>query len=530
MTSSLNNTITWLTERVRQLLGNRRFIIGAASVLAVILLIMLIGALSSDKDDAISSGRIGVATRGEMLINSIEMGSIQVEQKKEIQNDLQWKVIITEVVDDGTTVKEGDTIIIFECKQLMDALAKQRLDVTSAKNLWFIKVTNLELYKDELADKVQKARQGIIDAKEDMKRFEEGEWPIKLDEATQEVQLKKAELIIAQGDLEFKKEANVHPDLKDNPPYSGNEIEADQLKVDRLTLQVKKAESELRMLEKYDYPRDTRDYETKVSDAELVLKRAASKEKTEILAEEAEVNSRKSRLDMLKAELEKLEEDAAKLIVKADRAGLVIYKTTRRHWQQSNVSVSIGEEINQRQLLMIIPDMTSLKVVTKVPEAIINHIKVGQEAIVKLDARPGEIVKGKVRKIPPMPDQRNRWDFRNTKYYTIDIEINPECLDGLLPEMTADVELILDRLDDVLQVPIAAVFSEADEKFCWKVTDGSKRTKMPVTVGRTNDTNVEILSGIEEGDKVLLVPPEGLIDDGRDRPAAKPTPDKNGGE
>ena len=131
-----------------------------------------------------------------------------------------------------------------------------------------------------------------------------------------------------------------------------------------------------------------------------------------------------------------------------------------------------------------------------------------------------------------MPDPQPWWDQRNTKYYTVDIEIDPEYIEGILPEMTADVELILDRLDNILQVPIAAVFSEGDETFCWKVTGRSKRTKVPVKVGRSNETHVEILEGILEGDTVLLVPPEGVVDTGeakKVRPEAAAPPGNGGG-
>ena len=89
--------------------------------------------------------------------------------------------------------------------------------------------------------------------------------------------------------------------------------------------------------------------------------------------------------------------------------------------------------------------------------------------------------------------------------------------------MTADVELILDRLDDILQVPIAAVFSEGESTFCWKVTGRSRRTKVPVKVGRSNETDVEILEGLAEGDIVLLVPPEGMIEDQDEKPAGHGT-------
>ena len=74
--------------------------------------------------------------------------------------------------------------------------------------------------------------------------------------------------------------------------------------------------------------------------------------------------------------------------------------------------------------------------------------------------------------------------------------------------MTAQVELVLARLVDVLSVPVAAVFTEQEKTFCYRV-NGGRPEQVNVKVGRMNDKRVEIASGLAKGDRVLLAPPSG---------------------
>jgi hypothetical protein len=74
--------------------------------------------------------------------------------------------------------------------------------------------------------------------------------------------------------------------------------------------------------------------------------------------------------------------------------------------------------------------------------------------------------------------------------------------------MTTEVEVELARLDNVLYVPVAAVFSSGGKTFCYRVEDGDYE-KVYVTLGRMNSTQVQILSGLKEGEEVLLAPPKG---------------------
>lgn len=72
--------------------------------------------------------------------------------------------------------------------------------------------------------------------------------------------------------------------------------------------------------------------------------------------------------------------------------------------------------------------------------------------------------------------------------------------------MTAEVELVLERVENVLQVPIAAVFAEQEKTYCWRM-NGSAPERVSVKVGRMNEKRVEIVAGLAEGDRVLLAPP-----------------------
>jgi multidrug efflux pump subunit AcrA (membrane-fusion protein) len=66
--------------------------------------------------------------------------------------------------------------------------------------------------------------------------------------------------------------------------------------------------------------------------------------------------------------------------------------------------------------------------------------------------------------------------------------------------------VIIDKLQDVLYVPIQSVVTVEDKKICY--VDGSPARKREVETGLFNDNFVEIKSGLAEGEKVLLNPPK----------------------
>jgi len=470
-----------------------------------------------------SNGSTAAVEKGPLTVSITEGGELEAERKKVISNALQWPVVIKVVVPEGTRVKQGEVIIRFECKALSDAITQQKLTVSAAKNKHMQANQNLILKKKEMDHKVRKAEQDLVNASEDKVRYIEGDWEVMLNDAIAEVQLTESDLKLAKDNLDFKLKVNSNPKL--DSPYSKSEIDADKLKVARLALKHKKAVTELSMLKKYNHPREKRRLELAVDDAQIALDRAKLEAKTQMLLAQADEVSQKAQLDMKMDKLQDLLEDERKLVVKAEKEGLVVYNTGGSRRRPSNVIVDVGEQIRPRQQLMIIPDMTTLQVETRVYESMISQIKLGQKTYIRLDAKPDKVYEGKVSNIAVLPDSQNRWLNPGVKVYKVIVKFNalPE---GLKPGMTSQAEIILARLADVLNVPIAAVFTQQDDTYCWRLKDGSPG-KVSVKIGKTNDKRAQIISGLNEGDRVLLSPPASESESETDsQPSAIPMPGK----
>ena len=232
-----------------------------------------------------SLGPTAEVTRGEMVVTMNVGGELRADSRTVISNELRWPVVIQEVVAEGTLVKEGDTIVQFECRELTDAITQQELNLTSAENTHTQAYENLQLRRKELDNKVRKAEQAVVDADEDQRRYVEGDWPVEKNEADAAIQIAQRDLALAKATLEFKLKVNEDKEL--NSPYSANEIEAEKLGVQRLELSLERAQSSKMILLKYANPRQIRKLKMGVEDAKLDLERTRLEAKTQLRVAEA---------------------------------------------------------------------------------------------------------------------------------------------------------------------------------------------------------------------------------------------------
>ena len=94
------------------------------------------------------------------------------------------------------------------------------------------------------------------------------------------------------------------------------------------------------------------------------------------------------------------------------------------------------------------------------------------------------------------------WTGNVVKYDTI---IELPSVEGLKPGMSAEVEIIMDRHEDVLTMPVAAVLETEEGDFCWvKTAEGAKRRLL--RLGDTDDSFIVVEAGLKEGDEVVLNP------------------------
>ncbi|MCB4756947.1 MAG: efflux RND transporter periplasmic adaptor subunit [Elusimicrobia bacterium] len=155
-----------------------------------------------------------------------------------------------------------------------------------------------------------------------------------------------------------------------------------------------------------------------------------------------------------------------------------------------------GQTIATSYVMFALSD--DLIVVAQVDESDIGRIKVGQRALITLDAFPNKKIEGNVFQI-------SREGVNTSNVITYDVKIRPTRVpDYFQSEMSANIEVIIKRKSSVLCLPMTAVMESDDGvRYVYK-GDPNHPEREPITVGIDNGKNVEILSGVNEGETVFF--------------------------
>jgi len=138
-----------------------------------------------------------------------------------------------------------------------------------------------------------------------------------------------------------------------------------------------------------------------------------------------------------------------------------------------------------------------LIVQAQVDETDIGHIKVGQTSAIVLDAYPDEKIPGRVEQIAYESETIN-----NVTVYKVNVL--PEAVPEFFRSgMSATVNFVMDQRDNVLELPQAAVKKKGGRSYVFVRQNGAV-TPLQVQTGLENTTKVEIVSGLNEGDEVVI--------------------------
>lgn len=188
--------------------------------------------------------------------------------------------------------------------------------------------------------------------------------------------------------------------------------------------------------------------------------------------------------------------------------------------------VSVGQAVsgsggfNSGTEVLTIVDLNNLVINAHVNQADVPRVKVGQVVEVQVEAVSGLVVTGVVERIAPQATYRN-----NLKEFAARILLkNPD--PRVRPGMTANVRIPVASAENVVAVPLAAVFTEKNpetgvrERFVY-VKEGDRYQRRLVEVGVADNFYAEIRAGLRPGEQVALVqPPEDLILKEKPQPAA----------
>jgi RND family efflux transporter MFP subunit len=147
-----------------------------------------------------------------------------------------------------------------------------------------------------------------------------------------------------------------------------------------------------------------------------------------------------------------------------------------------------------------VADLSTLLIQAAVNEVDIGKVARGDTVAITVDAFPGDTARGVVRLVPPAARQQER-------VRVFDVEIEVRGGQGILrPGMTANVRIAGPSRDDVVRVPVEAVFLPEGQPIVFRLVDGEPQAT-PITLGLSDLVYVEIVDGLAPGDSVALEDP-----------------------
>jgi HlyD family secretion protein len=219
--------------------------------------------------------------------------------------------------------------------------------------------------------------------------------------------------------------------------------------------------------------------------------------KAQVTVLRAKIAQAQAQVAQDQANLKQLEEQLSYTDIVSPIDGIVLSRDVQMGDAVSSILV-LGSSAT---LVMNLGDTSEVYVKGKVDESDIGKVYLGQPARIKVESFKDKSFTGKVTKISPMGVEKD-----NVTTFEVRVSIqNPG--GELKAEMTANAEIILEEHKAVLQIPEGAILYDKDKKASVEIPDPKGKegkNKIAVNIGISNGAKTEVLSGLKEGDQVVL--------------------------
>ena len=212
--------------------------------------------------------------------------------------------------------------------------------------------------------------------------------------------------------------------------------------------------------------------------------------------------------DTAVSQLNEAESDVAETVITAPMDGIVV-------GEPKTVGTMAVQGNNNPTVIMYIADTSQKQILAKIDETDIGQIQVGQTATFTVDTYMDKTFTARVSKIS-QTDTSNTWNTTGTSsttssssssgsviYYYVTLDVD-DPNDELRIGMTARVDINTSEKENAMVVPIAALKTNDKGSYVLRVNSAGQTEQVPVTTGIYSDEFVEILSGLDVGDKISI--------------------------
>jgi HlyD family secretion protein len=472
-----------------------------------------------------TEGRTQVIRRIDLDVTVQQEGELEAVRNVEVRNEVHGRRTITWLIPEGTRVEPGQQVALLDPENLENDIERTQQELAQAEMGLVDAREQLEWQLSQNAADYEEAEVRLSLAEMDLAKYSNGEYPRKLGEAQSRLEAAQTRLETAQETLQTSLS------LFARGFVTAKKVRSDEQSVRDAERNLESARINLDVLVEYEHPMSMRSKENAVARARTHLDRV------KVRARSAETNRRKSVsrseewVKRLQDRLEWQEGELAKCTVAAPTAGLVVYFDDGRN------DVAEGEPSHHRQTLLLLPDTDAMKAVVRVPENRVSLLATGMEATIDKPVENFPELTAKVQKISVLAESGGRWFNRESRQYPVDLVLT-DTPPGLKPGLKVQATVFVERLQDVLAVPLACIYNQEDKAYVFVESDHEAGVEpREIDLGRANETHAQVLDGLAGGERVLelevgegraLLERFGLLrgDDEPEEPVA-PEPDES---
>jgi RNA polymerase sigma factor (sigma-70 family) len=416
---------------------------------------------------------------GRLRVTVTERGLLAASRNEDVFCPPGGNNTIISILPEGTRVKKGQLVCELDSSGLRDQLRNVSVAALGARAGYenarltreVAEIAVVEyaqgVYKSELAslkDEVTAAESAVQKAEARLDRTRRA--------------LERLDGMVPKGRETTPAEIVVRLDLEDR-------LDAAEHTVAREKAALERPRTKREVFEKYTRDKTIKELQSEVEKAKS---NELAKQQTWELAKDREV---------------KLENQIMNCKLLAPSEGVVVYDDEPRVPQ---FRTEAGAVVVTGQKIFSVPNpMGPMWVNAKVREAMIDRVQLGQRVRINVDAFANEVLTGRVVQVHPRPDPNTGFMQQDPKVYTTRVEID-KGLPGLRPGMSAQVEILIADLDNVISVPVTEVIYFDDKEHVAVQKPGGGFEWREVTLGVSNGERVEVKQGIQSGEIVIPDP------------------------
>lgn len=373
---------------------------------------------------------------------------------------------ILEIVEQGKHVKEGELICRLDSSEYEEMERQQAINVERAAadlqasrlHLEIAEVSKLEFQEGTVKERIQNYQGQITIAKADLERCSE--------------RLSWANQMTAKGYM-------TQPQLR-----------AEELRLKRAGIDLEVVTGQQGLYTKFSIPKTIRSLDSRIETAQ------------------AELTYQQLRYDRYVERLEFLKKQIAYCTIRAPHDGMIIYAND----DNNSTPIEVGARVRQKQDLFYLPDLSDMEVTALLHESVVERVKPGMPVKVRVEALSDYELQGEVISISHLPLANRSWRSSDEiKNYDAKIKLH-ETGDGILPGMSAEVEVLTDSRPNALIIPVESLVFNNGRENCY-VASPAGLVRRSVKLGRVTMDYLEVTEGLNEGEEILTNP--ALVLDGR---------------